>query len=262
MTLRKSKKKYWDQNWANAGKGIKLTPKKNFFWKRLDKAFDLIFKTTSKKKIKLIEIGAGASEWLPMICKKYKYEAFGLDYSKEGCRRARINLNEAGIKGVIICCDMFNPPKTYKNKFDVVCSFGLVEHFSDTTKAIKACANFLKPNGIIVTLIPNMTGLNGFFYKVFNRNVFDTHVPLNLDQLALAHENANLEIYHKSYLLGLPGIIDKERIESTVFKKIFRKTGYFFTQCIWWWEEKGLGIPENSVTSPYMICAAKLKNRK
>jgi 2-polyprenyl-3-methyl-5-hydroxy-6-metoxy-1,4-benzoquinol methylase len=221
--------------------------------------FDTIFKDLRAEEKLLIEIGAGGSEWLPVISEAYGFRVYGLDYSEEGCMRARKNLKETKLKGEIICSDMFNPPKTLLNKFDVVCSFGLVEHFTDTTAAINACAKYLKPKGIIVTLIPNMTGLNGFFYKLLNKDVFNTHVPLTLNQLSQSHKNANLDVYFEWYLLGLPGIIDKDRNESEFTRKIFRKIVHFLTKSIWWWEEKGIGIPENPLTSPYMICVAKSK---
>jgi len=258
--MEKTKKNYWDKNWRNAGSGIKPTRRrKNYFWKRLDTVFDSIFRGPKANKKLLIEIGAGGSEWLPAISRAYGFKAYGLDYSQEGCERARKNLKEKKLKGEIICSDMFNPPKKLLNKFDVVCSFGLVEHFTDTTAAINACAKYLKPNGIIVTLIPNMTGLNGFFYKLLNKDIFDTHIPLTLNQLIQSHKNANLDVYYKSYLLGLPSVIDKDRNEIRFTRKFFRKIAHLFTKFIWWWEEKGIGVPENRFTSPYMICIAKSK---
>ena len=138
-------------------------------------------------------------------------------------------------------------------KFDVVCSFGLVEHFSDTAQAVAACASFAKPGGLVLTLIPNMTGLNGFFYKTLNRRVFDTHVPLTLSQLVQAHKQSGLDVYCESYLLGLPGIIDENRNESSLFRALLRKCAHYLSRVIWWAEERGVGVPENQITSPYMI---------
>lgn len=259
MNERKSTREYWDENWRVAGDGLKPEEAKNFFWRRLDLAFKSVFSTLDKNQVNLIEIGAGASEWLPRFRKEYSFDVSGIDYSQEGCLRARNILIDAGIKGNIYLGDMFNPPKDLLRKYDVACSFGLVEHFSNTAEAVHACANFAVSGGIVLTLIPNMTGLNGFFYKILNRHVFDTHVPLNLDQLVQAHIDAGLEPYFSCYLMGLPGVVDINRHEPVLLRRWVRKISHSISRLVWWFEAKGYGVPENKITSPYMLCAAKVK---
>lgn len=257
MNERKSTREYWDENWRIAGNG--LNSKQVFFWRRLDRAFKLAFSALdSGTTYKLIEIGAGASKWLPHLKQNYFFEVSGLDYSEEGCERAREILSQAGVKGTIYFGDMFSPPDNLLRNFDVACSFGLVEHFSNTSEAIRACANFVAPGGIVLTLIPNMTGLNGYLYKAFNRRVFDTHVPLTLDQLLKAHLDAGLEPYLGCYLLSLPGVIDATRHEPVLLRRWLRKIAYRVSRLVWWFEERGIGLPENRATSPYMLCAAKV----
>ena len=257
MNLRKSSKEFWDQNWKFAGKGLKPEQERNLFWKRLDSIFDTIFFDIETTNLRLIEIGAGSSEWLPKLNNRYLFSVSGLDYSEEGCERARHILMDADINGHIYCGDMYSPPDGLLGTYDVVCSFGLVEHFSDTSAAVSACAKFLKPGGVIVTLIPNMKGLNGLLYKMLSKNIYDTHVPLNLNQLTKAHIDAGLKVYFGSYLMGLPNLIDGDRIEQVWVKRYIRRGAYFITRLIWWFEEKGIGVPANSITSPYLICAAK-----
>lgn len=258
MNERKSTREYWDDNWRKAGDGIGSGVRKNFFWHRLDLAFRKAFSVIECKELNLIEVGAGASEWLPRLNRDFLFNVSGLDYSQEGCDRARDILAKLGIKGDIYLGDMFSPPENLLGKFDVACSFGLVEHFTNTAEAVRSCANFVVPSGIVLTLIPNMTGLNGILYKLFNRQVFDTHVPLNLDQLVQTHIDAGLKPYFSCYLMGLPGVIDNSRYEPVVWRRWIRKLSYLITRLIWWLESRGVGIPENKVTSPYMLCAAKV----
>jgi 2-polyprenyl-3-methyl-5-hydroxy-6-metoxy-1,4-benzoquinol methylase len=257
MNIRKSSKEFWDQNWKLAGDGLKSKYEKKLFWKRLDSIFDAIFFDIETANLRLIEIGAGASEWLPRLNFRYLFNVSGLDYSKEGCERARRILEDAGVPGHIYYGDMFVPPNELIGTYDVVCSFGLVEHFSDTKIAINACAKFLKPGGIIVTLIPNMKGLNGLLYKTLSKNIYETHVPLDLNQLTKAHIDVGLKVYFGSYLMGLPNLIDGNKIESLWIKRYIRKGAYFITRLIWWLEEKGIGVAPNPLTSPYIVCAAK-----
>jgi 2-polyprenyl-3-methyl-5-hydroxy-6-metoxy-1,4-benzoquinol methylase len=47
--------------------------------------------------------------------------------------------------------------------FDVVISFGLIEHFEDTDACLKAISQFIAPQGLLITFIPNMEGFPGFY---------------------------------------------------------------------------------------------------
>ena len=41
-------------------------------------------------------------------------------------------LSIEGVKGDIVCADFFSPPESMIEEFDVVISFGVLEHFEDT----------------------------------------------------------------------------------------------------------------------------------
>lgn len=55
----------------------------------------------------------------------------------------------------------FSPPASMLGKFDVVVTFGVVEHFIDTRACLDAMSQFLKPGGLLVTSIPNLAGWIG-----------------------------------------------------------------------------------------------------
>lgn len=251
-------REYWDNNWRAAGDGLKSDGAERFFKKRLNRAFRVAFSAIDTRSSNLIEIGAGASQWLPWLHEDYAFNVSGIDYSQEGCSRAREILRKAGVSGDIYMGDMFSPPPWLINRFDVACSFGLVEHFVDTAEAIRACSRFVRPGGVVVTLIPNMAGLNGFFQRMLNRSVFETHVPLTLAQLSRAHVEAGLEPYFKCHLLSLPAVIDVNRSEPNPLRRALRKSAHMISRLVWRLEDMGLGIPENGWTSPYMLCAARV----
>jgi SAM-dependent methyltransferase len=60
-------------------------------------------------------------------------------------------LDAAGVPGEIVCADLFAPPPHLLAQFDVVVSFGVVEHFDDTAACVAACARLVKPGGLMVT---------------------------------------------------------------------------------------------------------------
>lgn len=256
MNKRQTTQEFWNDNWKRAGKGLGTGNKDNYFWRRMDASFRFAFSDLPSDP-KLIELGVGASEWLPRFAKLYGMNVAGLDYSQPGCQRAREILQASDVEGDIVHADMFDPPNELISEFDVVCSFGLIEHFTDTAATVSACSRFGKPGSIVFTLIPNMTGLNGFLYKTLNRPLYDTHVPLTLDALRKGHEGAGLEILRTEHVLGLPGIMDSDRREPILWRRILRSFASGFRAFNWWLEERGIGVPENALTSPYMICIAK-----
>ena len=103
----------------------------------------------------LVEVGCARSAWLPYFGREFGFGLHGLDYSELGCEQERTILVESGLAGEITCADLFAPPRALLGAFDVVVSFGVVEHFSDTGAVTAAMAALLRPGGLLITVIPN-----------------------------------------------------------------------------------------------------------
>ena len=259
-TERKSTVDYWDENWRRTSDdkdAPDLNQRDSYYWRRMDRVLEKSFMGLDTGHGSLIELGAGTSEWLPYLHRRFGFSVNGLDYSEVGCKRAQDNLARTSTPGHIYHADMFKPPANLRQQFDVVVSFGLVEHFSDTASAIAACADYAKPGGLVFTLIPNMSGLYGWLYRVFDRKVYDIHVPLTLKDLRRAHRDAGLELVLGEHILGVPGVIDRQRVEPVLMRRLLRKVVYTFSRFAWAIEERGWGVPENAFSSPYMVCVAR-----
>ena len=83
-------------------------------------------------------------------------------------------------------------------KYDIVFSFGFIEHFEDTKDVIKRHIELLGNNSHLLIILPNFRGLNGFIQYVFDRNNLRAH-NLNSMKLPLI-KNIMLE-------LGLKNIV-------------------------------------------------------
>ena len=149
----------------------------------------------------LLELGCARSVWLPYFHRQFGFRIVGLDYTEIGCAQARAVLATSAVSGEIVHADLFTPPTAMLNKFDVVVSFGLVEHFSDTAAVLSACARFLKPGGVMITTIPNFSGWLGAMQRRFDRAVYDIHVPLDREQFAQAHKAAGLDLIACDYFI-------------------------------------------------------------
>lgn len=95
----------------------------------INKKLDMLFKRFIEKGIKrILEIGCAKAKWLIYFAKEFSYEVYGIDYLEKGVEIAKRNLKIAGVKGTILCEDIFQT-SLKEQSFDIVYSMGLIEHF-------------------------------------------------------------------------------------------------------------------------------------
>ena len=62
-----------------------------------------------------------------------------------------------------------------EEKYDLVVSNGLIEHFLDTKEIIQKHVEQLSPRGTLLITLPNFKSLNGWFQKRFDKENYDKH---------------------------------------------------------------------------------------
>lgn len=107
---------------------------------------------------RLLEIGCARSRLLPYFASHFRFDVTGIDYSETGCDQARALLEAAGVSGTFIMADLFDPPREMLDRFDVVCSFGVVEHFRDVASCLRSMRLLLNDSGRMLTSVPNLVG--------------------------------------------------------------------------------------------------------
>ncbi len=157
---------------------------------------------------------------------------------------------------------MFNAPSDMVEQYDVVCSFGVVEHFEDTSGALKAAAIFLKPGGLLITPAPNHNGITGLMQRIFSREVFNIHKIIDKKMLDSASEQAGLQTVDSNYFINLslyanPGIQGKGNPLFNIKKGILKITSTFSR--VFWWMELNL---KRCPTSKYYSAAVYNISRK
>jgi 2-polyprenyl-3-methyl-5-hydroxy-6-metoxy-1,4-benzoquinol methylase len=258
-------REYWDQAWEAEPLPQPVDPEepgaRNYVRRRYDRLFREVFHGLPENS-RLLEIGAARSPWLPYFARRFGMRVTGLDYSPAGCEQARDVLAGAGVNGDVVCTDLFAPPDGLLGQFDALVSFGVVEHFDDTAAVLRAFGRYLRPGGVMVTFVPNMTGLTGLLQRRLNRPVYDVHVPLDRSALERAHTDAGLVVDRCRYLLGAnPGVVNLSGVPS-------RTPGWFLKKGLlwglsrlartWWWIEARTGAEgANRLTSPYVVCVAR-----
>lgn len=207
----------------------------------------------------VLEVGCAGSVWLPYFQKDLKWRAAGVDYSERGCALARRVLDRSGADVPIYCCDLFAPLPRLVCAFDAVVSFGLAEHFLPTRQVIEALANFVRPGGVVITMVPNMAGWIGDLQKHLDRAIYEMHVPLTPGALGDAHADAGLEVLEARYVstADFYVAIAPKKPFAAPLARVGLKGMRLFSKALWLVENLTAWAPHSASLSPYVGCAAR-----
>ena len=266
MNIDKAGKSYWDHKWESSSLLNAVDPHvsglNNYVNRKFHEYFQKVFSGMDANGKRLLEIGCARSQWLPYFNKEFGFEVTGVDYSEVGCEMAQAILEKQGAKGTVCCEDFFTPSKVLIEQFDVVVSFGVLEHFQDTAGCISAFSRFLRPGGIMITSVPNMVSMIGYLQKIINRPVFDIHVLLDKNSLCKSHKDAGLNILDCDYFLSTNSAVCNLAGLSTntiswYIKKIVLAVFVRFSMAVWFLESKVVKFRATKLMSGYINCLAR-----
>ncbi len=146
---------FWNDYWTHLELPSQINP--NFSFDRcIDRALSPHLRGLPAGST-LFEVGCAPGRWLAYFSKKFGLDVSGIDYSGLGVKKTHENLAILGVKGSIIHQDFF----AYKpsKKYDVVVSFGFIEHFDNADLVVKKHLDLLKPGGLLILGIPNFRGV-------------------------------------------------------------------------------------------------------
>lgn len=183
---------YWDSTYWGSARPQRL----KFLYRDMDYEFVRLLRRYGQGSgTKTLELGAGGSRMLPYLERKFQYQTLGTDFSLVGCRLLQANYSLAGSTGRVICEDLFSS-SLKAGSFDLIFSFGLIEHFDETRAALEAHLRLLRPGGALVVTVPNLVGLYGHLMKRLAASLWARHKTLTRKDL-------------RGYLtsLGLEGVV-------------------------------------------------------
>jgi len=201
-------KTYWDSTWGpptdvrkRARRIRRLEAFDHQLGRLLVDAVSHARSTTGRPRI--LEIGCANSIWLPYLARKTNGDVVGVDFSERGCDLARLNLAAMGAEGTVVCDDFFHYIQQQPSAFDVVLSFGFIEHFPNVASILSTIAGALRPGGVLLATIPNLAGVYGPIQRVIDEEVWRKHVVLTLEQLHECGRLAGLDDLASGYVGGL-----------------------------------------------------------
>jgi SAM-dependent methyltransferase len=157
----------------------------------------------------------------------------------------------------VVCSDFFHAPPEMLGAYDVVASFGVVEHFTDTEKTLAQFAKFLRPGGVMIATVPNLEGLVGWAQRALASDIFGKHVVIKSDSFRQAHENAGLAIVRCGYLMFTNFGVVNLGVDPPLLKRAALAALKAVTGLMWALESMAGALPPNRISSPYLLCVAR-----
>lgn len=185
-------REHWKTSW-NKNQGIKKSAKKII-------TFDLLAKFLPKNpKLKCIEIGCIPGRFMIAFNKLFRYQVTGIDYCD--LTQTKINLIKAGVDNFNLIEEDFNDffPK---QKYDVVSSFGFIEHFDNPSQQIEKMVKMLNPQGYFIMDLPNFRYGQYVLHKFLDRpEIFKMHnlKIMNLKKIKRIMKKNNLKTLYLGY---------------------------------------------------------------
>jgi SAM-dependent methyltransferase len=117
----------------------------------------------------VVEIGSAPGSNLVGFYRRFGYSPFGIEYTSSGVATNQEVFRQHGLDPeAVIHADLFDEDRLrdYRERFDVVYSRGLIEHFEDPNAAVRRHVDLLAHSGILIITIPNLQGLNWLLCKI------------------------------------------------------------------------------------------------
>jgi hypothetical protein len=173
-------KEFWLRYWESKDDVVKQVPRKFLFSDMLDKVMGMTKVRTS------LELGGFPGHYSIYLKKFHKVKTTLLDYVIHP--RLLKELQEAnGLQpGEVISMeeDLFSHQP--EQRYDLVFSNGLIEHFKDTEDIIRQHVKYLEKDGVLWLSLPNLTGMNGLVQQWFDKENYDIHYIECMDPEYLA----------------------------------------------------------------------------
>ena len=245
-----------NDDWSDKWKDHKLTKLDKIIVKNnpFEDVHKVLKKHLPKKtKTECIEIGCYPGRFMRYFHEEFGYVVSGLEYVKWCETHATELLNNTGIEATVYHGDIIKWRP--KRQWDVVCSFGLIEHFKDVNEIVEKHMSLVKPDGWLVFEYPNHAGLYGIVMKMVNRESYNMHNQMSLKYaLDIVNKNTKFEVIEGSYR-------GKVSFSNSGLYPWLRKKGK-----VWYYsiggvavflEKVGKYLPNTKFLSPYSLIVAK-----
>lgn len=202
-TMGLSEKEYWENHWEKVRLPVEITREtSNLLTGEIIRIFDAFL--PRREGLSIMEIGGAPGQFLAFFAKTFRYSIHALDYSGTGCRKAEENFEKLNLAATIYNRDILRDDLSDLPRFDIVYSFGFIEHFPDLDTVVAKHLDLLKDEGILMLGVPNYSGVSRLVLKRLAPNMLSMH---NLDAMDVRkwgtfERKYNLKPLYRGYIGG------------------------------------------------------------
>jgi cyclopropane fatty-acyl-phospholipid synthase-like methyltransferase len=206
-----------------------------------------------------IEIGCASSSFLLDVPTMLDAELDGVDISADALKTTAEDLAALGVAPRLSCHDFATPDPDERNTYDGVLSFGFVEHFADIAATLRSMSLYVRPGGSIVTVVPNMAGLNGFLQLGLSRDTFLTHHVITPPILRQEMERAGLSVERCEPLMSFnTGVVNLGERRSRASGRAMEAALVGMSRTVWAAERLfGKDLTPRLWRAPYIISVGR-----
>lgn len=177
---RKTEREFWDANWQGQIR-MRLPTGLSSSMRNVMR----LLRAEVRPGDRLLEIGCAPGKLLAWDAAILGARVSGLDYSGRGMESARQLFRALELPADLRCEDVF-ATSFEPGSFDVVCSFGLIEHFDDPTEIVRRHVLLSRPGGVTLIGIPNFGGIYGRLERWLDPEILAIHNLAIMSPAALA----------------------------------------------------------------------------
>jgi SAM-dependent methyltransferase len=193
---------FWDSYWEERGRTLPLEVRRETASLQAQAILDVIDAHLPAAGSSVLEVGGAPGQYLAYIHRRCSCRCAILDYSASGCALTKANFRALGVDVTVHEADLLATELT--DRFDLVYSLGLVEHFADYAAAVAAQARLVTAGGVLLVGMPNFRGVNGWFARHIDRARFESHnlAAMDLTGWNTFEEELGLQRLFRGYVGG------------------------------------------------------------
>ncbi|MBN2131852.1 MAG: class I SAM-dependent methyltransferase [Sedimentisphaerales bacterium] len=198
---RLTERDYWDNRWDKTQLPTILEPTTRH---PVAREMLRLFEThLPKGDLSAVEIGGAPGRNSAYLSKYYRYRPSIIEYSESGCDKTRENFKRLGLDVTVYQQDFFGDLSQLP-RFDVVMSFGFIEHFSDVPGVLRRHVSLLREGGFLVLGAPNLRGIS---QKILARTAPEMLARHNLEAMDIRNwqmleDECGMTALFKGYIGG------------------------------------------------------------
>jgi len=195
-----TEKSFWEKYWGD----IELPKKVDFNFKNdrviANTILDYVPKATTNQKA--LEVGCAPGKWMVLLYEKLGYAIDGFEYVEIAAEKTKENFLLCNIpeeKFNIVTADFLT--QVPSPKYDVVTSFGFLEHFENYEEIFEKHLLYAKKGAYVVIGFPSFRGVN-YWMQLFIDRMAGTKII----------KNHNISMMDKDIMKGMLKSLKKESL--------------------------------------------------